>query len=103
MCSIITRLQYSNQVLFELQVFPLLMRQFTSEEQSSFVWQFICSIPVSLLEDFLPWMTSFFSPDEQVEFICCIKSIVPKDILLQEVDPDLISQLLQLFNNNFTL
>ncbi|KAA8542369.1 hypothetical protein F0562_023494 [Nyssa sinensis] len=69
----------------EEQVFPLLIKQFSPKEQSSLVWQFMCSVPVMLLEDFLPWMTSFLSPDELVDALRCIKEVVPKEKLLQEV------------------
>ncbi|THG03241.1 hypothetical protein TEA_024179 [Camellia sinensis var. sinensis] len=69
----------------EKQVFPLLMQQFSSKEQASLIWQFLCSVPIMLLEDFLPWLTSFLSPDEQEDFLHCIKEVVPKEKLLQEV------------------
>lgn len=69
----------------EEQVFPLLMKQFSPQEQASLVWQFMCSVPVLLLEDFLPWMTSFLSPEEQVNVVNCIKEVVPEEKLLEEV------------------
>ncbi|WRX17327.1 zinc finger protein [Theobroma cacao] len=69
----------------EKQVFPLLVKQFSSQEQASLVWQFIGSIPIILLEDFLPWMISFFHPDVQEEITNCIKDVVPKEKSLQEV------------------
>ncbi|XWS51065.1 hypothetical protein CRYUN_Cryun12cG0144200 [Craigia yunnanensis] len=69
----------------EKQVFPLLVNQFSSQEQASLVWQFIGSIPVILLQDFLPWMISFFRPDEQEEITNFIKEVVPKEKSLQEV------------------
>ncbi|CAK9184752.1 unnamed protein product [Ilex paraguariensis] len=69
----------------EEQVFPLLMQYFSSEEQGSLVWHFMCSVPIMLLEDFLPWMNSFLSPDERMDVIHCIKEVVPKEKLLQEV------------------
>ncbi|XVF54236.1 hypothetical protein PTKIN_Ptkin05aG0164300 [Pterospermum kingtungense] len=69
----------------EKQVFPLLLNQFSSQEQASLVWQFIGSIPVILLQDFLPWMISFFLPDEQEEITNFIKEVVPKEKSLQEV------------------
>ncbi|CAN1753668.1 Zinc finger protein BRUTUS-like At1g74770 [Linum perenne] len=67
----------------EKQVFPLLVERFSPKEQASLVWQFLCSIPVILLEDFLPWMISL-SPENQVDVTLCIKEIVP-DGSLQEV------------------
>lgn len=72
------------------------MQQFSSREQASLVWQFMCSVPVTLLEDFLPWMSSFLSSDEQVEIMHCMEEVVPKEKLLQEVDPDLNYQSVQL-------
>ncbi|XP_021808362.1 zinc finger protein BRUTUS-like At1g18910 isoform X1 [Prunus avium] len=69
----------------EEQVFPLILQQFSAEEQASLVWQFMCSIPLVLLEDLLPWMMSFLPPDEQEEVIHCIKEIVPDEKSLQEV------------------
>ncbi|XP_059643366.1 zinc finger protein BRUTUS-like At1g74770 isoform X2 [Cornus florida] len=69
----------------EEQVFPLLMQQFSPKEQASLVWQFMCNVPVTLLEDFLPWMASFLSPDEQINALHCLKEVVPKEKLLQEV------------------
>ena len=67
------------------------MQQFSIEEQASLIWQFLCSVPIMLLEDFLPWLTSFLSPDEQEDILHCIIEVVPKEKLLQEVDPDLVS------------
>ncbi|XP_023734229.1 zinc finger protein BRUTUS-like At1g18910 isoform X1 [Lactuca sativa] len=69
----------------EEQVFPLLTQQFTTEEQASFVWQFICSVPMLLLEDFFQWMNSFLSSDERENVLQCLREVVPKDIFLQEV------------------
>jgi zinc finger-like protein len=72
-------------VLCMVQVFPLLMQQFSSKEQGSLVWQFICSVPLMLIGEFLPWMISFLSPKEQVDVTHCIKEIVPREKSLQEV------------------
>ncbi|KAF9667784.1 hypothetical protein SADUNF_Sadunf15G0059500 [Salix dunnii] len=69
----------------EEQVFPLLMQQFSPSEQASLVWQFICSVPVIVLEDLLPWMYSFFCPEKQVEIVHCIRQMVPEEKSLQEV------------------
>ncbi|KAJ0755039.1 putative transcription factor C2H2 family [Helianthus annuus] len=69
----------------EEQVFPLLTQQFSTEEQAAFVWQFMCSVPMLLLEDFFRWMNSFLSPDERENVLQCIKQVVPDDLLLQEV------------------
>ncbi|CAN0903469.1 Zinc finger protein BRUTUS-like At1g74770 [Linum grandiflorum] len=67
----------------EKQVFPLLVEWFSPQEQASLVWQFLCSIPVMLLEDFLPWMVSL-SPEKQIDVTLCITKIVPEESL-QEV------------------
>ncbi|XP_012080185.1 zinc finger protein BRUTUS-like At1g18910 isoform X2 [Jatropha curcas] len=69
----------------EQQVFPLLMQQFSPKKQASLVWQFFCSIPVILLEELLPWMISFLSPEKRVDVIHCIKEIVPQEKSLHEV------------------
>ncbi|KAM5570638.1 hypothetical protein ABKV19_011336 [Rosa sericea] len=69
----------------EEQVFPLLLQQFSVKEQASLVWQFMCSMPLVLLEDLLPWMISSLQTDEKEEVIHCIKEIVPDEKYLQEV------------------
>ncbi|RXH76061.1 hypothetical protein DVH24_001640 [Malus domestica] len=69
----------------EQQVFPLILQQFCREEQAALVWQFLCSVPLLLLEDLLPWTISFLPPDEQEEVRHCIKAIVPDEKSLQEV------------------
>lgn len=69
----------------EQQVFPLLTQQFSTKEQASFVWQFMCSVPMLLLEDFFRWMNSFLSSDERQNVLQCVKQVVPKDLLIQEV------------------
>lgn len=72
------------------------MQQFSSSEQASLVWQFMCSVPVTLLEDFLPWMISVLSADEQLEVSRIMKGIVPEEKLLQEVHQDLNYNSLQI-------
>ncbi|KAF9618170.1 hypothetical protein IFM89_000639 [Coptis chinensis] len=69
----------------EEQVFPLLVQQFSFKEQASLVWQFFCSVPIILLENILPWMTSYLPKDEQADVLHCIKEVVPKEELLQGV------------------
>ncbi|KAI3954024.1 hypothetical protein MKW98_017848 [Papaver atlanticum] len=69
----------------EEQVFELLIKSFSLEEQASLVWQFICSVPIMLLEDMFPWMTSYLPANEQADVALCIKEVVPKENLLQEV------------------
>ncbi|GMQ11342.1 hypothetical protein CsSME_00054002 [Camellia sinensis var. sinensis] len=69
----------------EEQVFPLLIEKFTFEEQASLVWQFLCSIPVNMMKKFLPWLSSSISPDEYQNMLKCLRKIVPKEKLLQQV------------------
>ncbi|GMJ10846.1 BRUTUS, embryo defective 2454 [Hibiscus trionum] len=69
----------------EEQVFPLLIQKFSLEEQASLVWQFLCSIPVNMVAQFLPWLSSFLSPDEYQDMQKCLSKIVPEEKLLQQV------------------
>lgn len=68
-----------------MQVFPLLIEKFSFEEQASLVWQFFCSIPVNMMIKFLPWLSSSISPDEYKDMLKCLRKIVPKEKLLQQV------------------
>ncbi|XP_047955559.1 zinc finger protein BRUTUS-like At1g74770 isoform X1 [Salvia hispanica] len=69
----------------EEQVFPLLIEKCSVEEQSHLVWQYMCTVPTILLEEFLPWTTRYLSSDEKLDVQHCIKLIVPNERLLQEV------------------
>lgn len=69
----------------EKQVFPLFMKQFSDEEQAALVWQYMCSVPVILMEELFPWLACFLSPDEQLDMKHCVKRIMPQDKSLQEV------------------
>ncbi|KAL6182863.1 hypothetical protein ACLB2K_044275 [Fragaria x ananassa] len=69
----------------EEQVLPLLIEKFSVEEQASLVWQFLCSIPVNMLAQFLPWLSSSVSPDEYQDLRKCLSKIVPEEKLLQQV------------------
>ncbi|KAG2411057.1 Zinc finger protein [Vigna angularis] len=69
----------------EEQVFPLLIEKFSLEEQASLVWQFLCSIPVNMMVDFLPWLSTSISPDESQDLRNCLIKIVPQEKLLQKV------------------
>eukprot|EP00850_Spirogloea_muscicola_P007468 SM000038S14281 [mRNA] locus=s38:50774:57040:+ [translate_table: standard] len=69
----------------EQQVFPLLMENFSAAEQADLVWQFMCSIPVSLIEECLPWIKSFLSEVEQQEMMDHMYEVVPGEELLQQV------------------
>ncbi|XP_024528341.1 zinc finger protein BRUTUS isoform X2 [Selaginella moellendorffii] len=69
----------------EEQVFPLLVKHFTYDEQAALVWQFLCSIPVNLMELFLPWLASSLSLEDRDQMIACMRRIVPSEHLLQQV------------------
>ncbi|CAL9042149.1 unnamed protein product [Musa banksii] len=69
----------------EEQVFPLLMEKYSFEEQADLVWEFLCSIPVNMMKEFLPWLSSSSSPDEHQDMINCMRKIVPKEKLLKKV------------------
>ncbi|KAK7291673.1 hypothetical protein RIF29_07000 [Crotalaria pallida] len=74
-----------NMLKEEEQVFPLLIQKLSSKEQASLVWQFICSVPIMLLEEILPWMVSFLSADKQAEVTECLSEIAPMEKALQQV------------------
>ncbi|KAG6389928.1 hypothetical protein SASPL_151403 [Salvia splendens] len=69
----------------EEQVFPLLSEKFSFEEQASLVWQFLCSIPVNMMAEFLPWLSSSISPDERLDMRKCLQRIIPDERLLQQI------------------
>ncbi|KAJ0257348.1 Zinc finger protein BRUTUS-like [Hirschfeldia incana] len=69
----------------ERQVFPLLIENFSFEEQASLVWQFICSVPVMILEEVFPWMISLLSLKEKSEVENCVRKVVPKEVSLLPV------------------
>ncbi|KAL3640633.1 hypothetical protein CASFOL_015601 [Castilleja foliolosa] len=69
----------------EEQVFPLLLKNFTSEEQCKLVWLYMCSVPIILLEEFLPWMTFFITSEEKQDVLDCMMLFLPKERKLQEV------------------
>uniref|UniRef100_A0ACD5VQK9 Uncharacterized protein n=1 Tax=Avena sativa TaxID=4498 RepID=A0ACD5VQK9_AVESA len=69
----------------EEQVFPLLTKKFSYEEQADLVWQFLCSIPVNMLAEFLPWLSASVSSDEHEDIRNCLCKIVPEEKLLQQV------------------
>lgn len=69
----------------EEQVFPLLIEKFSFDEQASLVWQFLCSIPVNMMAEFLPWLSSAVSPDEHSDMLKCLCKIVPDEKLFQQV------------------
>ncbi|KAF7819891.1 zinc finger protein BRUTUS-like isoform X1 [Senna tora] len=69
----------------EEQVFPLLIEQFSLEEQASLVWQFLCSIPVHMMAVFLPWLSTSISPEESQDLRKFLSKIVPEEKLLQKV------------------
>jgi zinc finger-like protein len=63
----------------------LLTKKFSYEEQADLVWQFLCSIPVNMLAEFLPWLTASVSCDEHEDIRNCLCKIVPEEKLLQQV------------------
>ena len=75
---------YANCLIL-VQVFPLLIEKFSFEEQADLVWQFLCSIPVNMMVEFLPWLSSCISPEEREDMIQCLRKIVPEEKLLQQV------------------
>ncbi|CAN4088160.1 unnamed protein product [Withania somnifera] len=47
------------------------MKRFSSKEQARLVWQYLCSVPLLLLEDFLPWVfISWFDNNEPSSHSC---------------------------------
>ncbi|GAV75718.1 Hemerythrin domain-containing protein/zf-CHY domain-containing protein/zf-RING_2 domain-containing protein [Cephalotus follicularis] len=69
----------------EEQVFPLLIEKFSLEEQAYLVWQFLCSIPVNMMAEFLPWMSFSISPEEYQDMQKCLSKIIPEEKLLRQV------------------
>lgn len=69
----------------EEQVFPLLTKHFNAEEQAVLVWQFLCRIPVHILQELLPWIASLLSEMEREAMLTSIRLIVPKEDSLQHV------------------
>ncbi|KAJ8445600.1 hypothetical protein Cgig2_018541 [Carnegiea gigantea] len=69
----------------EEQVFPLLIEKFSFEEQASLVWQFLCSIPVNMMVEFLPWLSSSVSSEESEDMRKCLQKIIPNEALLHQV------------------
>lgn len=67
----------------------MLLEKFSAEEQASLVWQFLCSIPVNMMAEFLPWLSSSVSPDEYQDLRKCLTKVVPEEKLLQQVRFDL--------------
>ncbi|KAJ0725095.1 putative transcription factor C2H2 family [Helianthus annuus] len=69
----------------EEQVIPLLVEKFSFEEQASLVWQFLCSIPVNMMAEFLPWLSASVSSDERQEMRSCLCRVIPEEKLLQQI------------------
>ncbi|XP_021645303.2 zinc finger protein BRUTUS isoform X2 [Hevea brasiliensis] len=67
------------------KVFPLLIEKFSLEEQSSLIWQFVCSIPVDMVAELLPWLASSISPVECQDMHKCLSKIIPEEKLLQQI------------------
>ncbi|MCE3051720.1 hypothetical protein HAX54_050588 [Datura stramonium] len=60
--------------------------KFSFEEQASLVWQFLCSIPVNMMAEFLPWLSSSISADECKDMHKCLHKVIPDEELLQEAE-----------------
>lgn len=69
-----------------MQIFPLMMQKFSSEEQARLVWQYLCSVPIMILEDFMPWLTASLSSYEKAYFLNFLHVVLPEEKLIQEVD-----------------
>ncbi|CAN4100453.1 unnamed protein product [Withania somnifera] len=69
----------------EKQIFPLMMQKFSPKEQAGLVWQYLCSVPLMILEDFMPWLTASFSSHEKANFLNFIYIVVPEETFIQEV------------------
>ncbi|XP_051144695.1 zinc finger protein BRUTUS-like [Andrographis paniculata] len=69
----------------EEQVFPLLSEKFSFEEQASLAWQFFCSIPVNMMAEFLPWLSSSISLDERQDMRKYLQKIIPDEKLLRQI------------------
>ncbi|KAL6010845.1 hypothetical protein ACLOJK_001287 [Asimina triloba] len=69
----------------EEQVFPLLIEKFSFEEQAALIWQFFCSIPVNMMAELLPWLSSSISHEEHQDLLNCLCNIVPDEKLLRQV------------------
>jgi len=63
----------------------LLIEKYSFEEQAFLVWQFLCSIPVNMMTEFLPWLSSSISTDEQQDMHMCLYKIIPEEKLLRQV------------------
>jgi len=63
----------------------LLIEKFSFEEQAALVWQFLCSIPVNMMVEFLPWLSSSVSSDESEDMHKCLQKIIPNEALLHQV------------------
>lgn len=63
----------------------MLIEKFSFEEQASLVWQFLCSIPVNMMAEFLPWLSSSISSDECHDMRKFLHKVIPDEKLLQQV------------------
>ncbi|TQE08096.1 hypothetical protein C1H46_006370 [Malus baccata] len=67
----------------EEQVLPLLIEKVLVEEQATLVWQFLCSIPVTMMAEFLPWLSLSVSPDEHQDLRKCLRKSIPEKKLVK--------------------
>ncbi|KAF7827794.1 zinc finger protein BRUTUS-like [Senna tora] len=84
-CSCPCPLSMRSLLLPSFMVFPLVIEKFSFEEQASLVWQFLCSLPVKMMSEFLPWLALYISSDEHKDMLRCLCSIIPEEKLLQQV------------------
>ncbi|TXG69792.1 hypothetical protein EZV62_004727 [Acer yangbiense] len=85
MTLLILRMESVFHVMLSVNMCPLHIDKFSFEEQASLVWQFLCSIPVNMMTEFLPWLCSSISSDEHLDMRKCLCKIIPKEKLLQQV------------------
>ncbi|KAL5569562.1 hypothetical protein UlMin_026137 [Ulmus minor] len=73
-----------NMAKEEKQVFPLIMENFSLEEQASLLWKFLSSMPTYVLAKVLSWLPTSISTSEYQDLNECLRKIVPEEMLLQQ-------------------
>eukprot|EP00958_Prasinococcus_capsulatus_P010652 scaffold1038_cov274-Prasinococcus_capsulatus_cf.AAC.2 len=61
----------------EQQLFPLIEKHLSLDSQRELLWKFFSSIPLTLLEQILPWMLASLQPPEQQEMLRHLQEAVP--------------------------
>ncbi|MCD7468940.1 hypothetical protein HAX54_007496 [Datura stramonium] len=59
-------------------------QKFSFEEQARLVWQYLCSVPLMILEDSIPLLTASLSSHEKVDFLNFVHIVVPEEKLIGE-------------------